>query len=460
MTQTNQDIQAKLERLDAMLEEDRDKHIYRLDRSAFTDEELFDLEMKYIFEGNWVFLAHESQLPNANDFLTVQVGRQPVVITRDRAGQLHGLINTCTHRGAILARHKKGNRSSFTCPFHGWTFSNAGKLLKVKDQNPDAGYPESFNCKGSHDLVKLGAFENYRGFLFGSINPDVLPLAEHLGEAARIIDMIVDQAPEGIEVLRGASTYTFDGNWKLQAENGADGYHVSAVHWNYAATTGRRSADGKVDTVKAMNAGKWAQQGGGSYSFKHGHLVLWTNWSNPEDRPLYSKRAEWIEKFGEARADWMLRKSRNLCLYPNVYLMDQFSSQIRVVRPISPNKSEATIYCIAPKGEAPEARQRRLRQYEDFFNATGMATPDDLEEFRSCQRGFEARAVKWNDMCRGSTHWVEGPDENADLIGLKPELSGIKTEDEGLYTVQHKYWLEVMKKAYLAEHNAQQNGDR
>ena len=73
--------------------------------------------------------------------------------------------------------------------------------------------------------------------------------------------MIVDQSPEGIEVLRGASTYTFDGNWKLTAENGADGYHVSSVHWNYAATTSRRSADGKVDTVKAMNAGKWAQAG-------------------------------------------------------------------------------------------------------------------------------------------------------------------------------------------------------
>ena len=281
----------------------------------------------------------------------------------------------------------------------------------------------------------------------------MLPLEEYLGEAAKIIDMIVDQSPEGIEVLRGTSTYTFDGNWKLTAENGADGYHVSSVHWNYAATTSRRSADGKVDTVKAMNAGKWAQQGGGSYSFKHGHLLLWTNWSNPEDRPLASKRDEWVEKFGEARADWMLGRSRNLCLYPNVYLMDQFSSQIRVVRPIAVNKSEVTIYCIAPKGEAPESRERRLRQYEDFFNATGMATPDDLEEFRSCQRGYEARAVRWNDMSRGATHWIKGPDATADLIGLKPEMSCIKTEDEGLYIGQHEYWLQTMKKAYEAERN-------
>jgi benzoate/toluate 1,2-dioxygenase alpha subunit len=121
------------------------------------------------------------------------------------------------------------------------------------------------------------------------------------------------------------------------------------------------------------------------------------------------------------------------------------------LRPISVDKTEATIYCIAPKGEAPEARARRLRQYEDFFNATGMATPDDLEEFRSCQQGFNARAVKWNDMTRGATHWVQGADENAKVIGLAPELSGLKTEDEGLYVVQHQYWLEAMKKAAEAE---------
>ncbi len=455
MTQTTQDSQLKISKLEAMLEEDPAKQVYRIDRAAFTDQELFELEMKYIFEGNWIFMAHESQIPNPNDYYTLYVGRQPVIITRDKNGQLHAMANTCTHRGATLARHKKGNKSSFTCPFHGWTFNNAGKLLKVKDQNPDAGYPECFNKEGSHDLVKLGAFESYRGFLFGSLNPDVVPLVEHLGEATKIIDMIVDQAPDGIEVLRGSGAYTFDANWKLQAENGADGYHVTATHWNYAATQGRRTTDGKVDTIKAMSAGGWARQGGGSYSFKNGHMLLWTNWANPEDRPLWGKRAEWVEKFGEARADWMLRKSRNLCLYPNVYLMDQFSSQIRVLRPLSVDKTEAVIYCIAPKGEAPEARQRRLRQYEDFFNATGMATPDDLEEFRSCQHGFNARIVKWNDMTRGATHWVQGPDENADLIGLKPELSGVKTEDEGLYVMQHQYWVEVMKKAILAE---QENG--
>jgi len=147
----------------------------------------------------------------------------------------------------------------------------------------------------------------------------------------------------------------------------------------------------------------------------------------------------------------MVQRSRNLCLYPNVYLMDQFSSQIRTYRPLAVDKTEVTIYCIAPKGEAPEARARRIRQYEDFFNASGMATPDDLEEFRACQMSYQARRAPWNDMSRGAQHWITGADDAADAIGLKPLLSGARTEDEGLFVVQHKYWQETMQRAVAAE---------
>ena len=448
---------SKLKSIDEFLIEDKEKGDYRLDRSAFTDKDLFDLEMKYIFEGNWIYLAHESQIPNINDYYSTYIGSQPIFISRNRQGELNALMNACSHRGAQLCRHKRGNKATFTCPFHGWTFNNSGKLLKVKDPE-EAGYPGCFNKQGSHDLKKVPKFESYRGFLFGSLNENVPSLKDFLGEAAKIIDMIVDQSAEGLEVLKGASTYTFNGNWKLQAENGADGYHVSAVHWNYAATTNHRKEQEAIreDNIKAMDAGKWGKQGGGFYSFDHGHMLLWTKWANPQDRPNFPRHQEFTDKFGKPVADWMIERSRNLCLYPNVYLMDQFGSQIRLLRPLAVDKTEVTIYCIAPKGESPEARSRRIRQYEDFFNVSGMATPDDLEEFRACQVGFAAKAVKWNDMCRGAEHWVEGADEAAKEIGLKPTLSGLKTEDEGLYTVQHRYWLETMKKAVAQEQELEQ----
>jgi len=426
-------------RLQTAVVDDPATGTFRCRRDVFTDPDLFDLEMKHIFEANWVYLAHESQIPDANDYFTTVIGRQPIIITRDKTGQLNAVINACAHRGAMLCRRKHGNKGSFTCQFHGWTFANTGKLLKVKDGR-NADYPEAFNTGGSHDLTKVARFESYRGFLFGSLNPDVPALEDWLGSTRVIIDQMVDQAPEGLEVLRGNSSYVYDGNWKLQMENGADGYHVSAVHWNYAATTGRRQAD----ATKAVDPDGWSKSVGGVYGFDHGHILLWTRLLNPEVRPVYAHRAELEQRLGAERAAPILTQTRNLCLYPNVYLMDQFSTQIRVVRPIAVDRTEVTIYCFAPKGESDAERALRIRQYEDFFNVSGMGTPDDLEEFRSCQTAYAGAGELWNDLSRGATHWIAGPDDNAKAMGLEPILSGSRSEDEGLFVRQHEYWARTL----------------
>ncbi|WP_028716746.1 Rieske 2Fe-2S domain-containing protein [Paracoccus sp. J39] len=428
------------------VQDDKEAGLYRCRRDIFTNEDLFALEMKHIFEGNWVYLAHESQIPEPNDYCTTWIGRQPVVITRDKTGTLHAVINACAHKGAMLCRRKQGNKGSFTCPFHGWTFSNTGKLLKVKDAKTTQ-YPEQFGKDGSHDLTRVARFESYRGFLFGSLNADVAPLEEFLGETTIIIDQIVDQAPEGLEVLRGNSSYIYDGNWKLQMENGCDGYHVSTVHWNYATTMDRRSETG----TKAVDANSWSKSVAGVYGFENGHILLWTNTKNPEVRPVWNRREDLVARLGEEKAGFIVNQTRNLCLYPNVFLMDQFSTQIRVVRPLSVDKTEVTIFCFAPKGESAEDRAHRIRQYEDFFNVSGMGTSDDLEEFRACQTAYAGSLALWNDMSRGAPLWIDGPDENARRMGLKPLLSGERSEDEGLFVCQHEYWAGVMRDALAAE---------
>ncbi|KKW92049.1 MULTISPECIES: Rieske 2Fe-2S domain-containing protein [Sphingobium] len=445
-----------IDRIAGAVVEDPARGIYRCRRDVFTDPALFDLEMKHIFEGNWVFLAHESQIPEPNDYFTTWIGRKPVVVTRDKGGELHALINACAHRGAMLCRRKHGNKGSFTCPFHGWTFNNGGKLLKVKD-GKTGDYPGSFNTEGSHDMTRLAKFENYRGFLFGSLNADVPSLEEHLGGARAVIDQIADAAPEGLEVLRGNSSYTFDGNWKLQMENGADGYHVSSVHWNYSATMGRRNYE--AEGTRTVDANGWSKSVGGVYAFENGHILLWTNLLNPEVRPIHAHAQELEARLGRERAAPIVGQTRNLCLYPNVYLMDQFSTQIRVVRPISVDKTEVTIYCFAPKGESAAERTLRIRQYEDFFNVSGMGTPDDLEEFRACQTGYAGADDLWNDLSRGAVHWIDGPDENALATGLKPILSGDRSEDEGLFVRQHEYWAQALIAAIRQSESAERMGE-
>ena len=434
------------EYVESLLQHDVAKGLYRHKRESFTNPDLFELEMKYIFENNWIYLAHESQITELNDYFTTYIGRQSIFISRNKEGELNAFINACSHRGAQLCRYKKGNKTTYTCPFHGWTFNNSGKLLKVKD-GKGAGYPEGFNTNGSHDLKKVARFESYKGFLFGSLNPDSSSLEEYLGDTVKIIDQMVDQSEFGLEVVKGSSTYTYDANWKLQMENGADGYHVSSVHWNYVATMGNRKEEG----VQAVDPNGWSKSVGGVYGFENGHMLLWTKMLNPEVRPLYSQLDRLNSTLGEEKTNFIINETRNLALYPNVYLMDQFSTQIRVLRPIAVNKTEVTIYCFAPKNEPAADRALRLRQYEDFFNVTGMGTPDDLEEFRSCQESYLSKAMPWNDVSRGAEHWVYGPDEHADAMGINPKISGNRSEDEGLFLMQHHYWAETMKKALDSE---------
>ena len=426
--------------------DDAEAGIYRANRRIFTDEEIFELEMTHIFEGNWIYLAHESQLAEPGDYFTTYIGPPA---GRDHPRQATAsctaLINACAHRGAMICRRKTDNRTTLTCPFHGWTFRNDGTLLKVKD-------PRRRRLPGHLQHRRLARPDQGRAVrrataasCSAASTPTSLPLRSTSATPPRCIDMLVDQSPDGLEVLRGSSTYTYDGNWKVQAENGADGYHVTATHWNYAATT----SPAQHRRVQERDQGARRRQLG---QVRRRLLVVPARPPVPVDlggqpagpAAVGPAARSSKEKYGEAKGDFMVKGSRNLCLYPNVYIMDQFSTQIRHFRPIAPDKTEVTIYCIAPKGESAEARARRIRQYEDFFNASGMATPDDLEEFRSCQLTFRATAAPWNDMSRGAEHWLEGPDEVAeDARHGRGVSAGVKNEDEGLYPVQHGYWLQT-----------------
>ncbi len=422
---------------------------FGVSRAMFTDHELYELEMEHIFEGNWVYMCHESQIPKPRDFISGWIGRKPVVITRNTKGELGGFVNVCAHRGATVCREKRGNRGVFTCPFHGWVYDASGKLLDIREEK-GAGYPFELN-KNSYGLKPVARVESYRGFVFASLIPDVASLESYLGGSAYFLDLVTDQAPNGIEVLRGSSTYTYNGNWKLQMENGADGYHVASVHANYVAVVQQRETGVSKHGLQTLTpGGVGSKRPGGFYAFENGHVVLWSQRGDPRASPNFPMQEELIGKYGEDRAFWMLGRSRNLGLYPNLFLMDSMSTQIRHFRPTGPETTEVTSYCFAPVGEPAESRSRRLRQFEDFYNASGMATPDDLAEFQGVQEGHRATPAAWNDLSRGASHWVQGPDELAKKSGFYAMMSGAKIEDEGLFIVQHQAWQQRMATAITA----------
>jgi len=422
---------------------------YKVARDIFTDRELFDLEMELIFEKTWIFACHESQIPNPNDFFTMKAGRQPMIITRDAKGELHALVNACMHRGATLTRVRKGNQSTFTCPFHAWCYKSNGSLVKVK---APAEYPEDFD-KATRGLRKA-LISSYKGFVF--INLDTTStqsLEEFLDDAKIGFDMMAAQSKTGeLEVLPGASSYTYDGNWKLQNENGLDGYHVSTVHYNYVATVQQRQQQEAAKSGSKSKTLDYSKLGAGDsetddgwFAFRNGHTILFSDMPNPEVRPGYaSVMPRLVEEYGQARAEWMMHRLRNLNVYPSLFFMDQISSQLRVVRPVAWNKTEIHSFCLGVKGESDADRENRIRQFEDFFNVSGMGTPDDLVEFREAQIGFEGRAEKWNDISRGCENWTTEPTDNTKALGISPVINGTEITQEGLYVNQHSTWQKYM----------------
>ncbi len=433
----------------ARLVDDRaDEGHFSVRREIFTDPEVFELEMRHIFEGTWLFLGLASQAPKPHDFFTTWAGRQPVVVMRDAKGRLGAFFNTCRHRGAILCHTEQGNAKYHVCHYHGWAYDSSGRNIDIKDHKHGC-YAQPFECQ-DHGLAPLARFAEYRGFLFGSANADVPSLEEYLGDTRKFLDLIVDQSPHGTELLPGSSTYVFKGNWKLQVENCTDLYHVTSTHQSFMNIVSRRNSglsDNRLKTIDFSAMGR-ADVVRGSFTFRYGHAVSWGSNPTPEARPLHAQIDALRERVGPTISRWMLG-SRNLTVYPNLQLADNASTQLRIIRPLAADRTEMKIYCLAPVGESDAAREFRLRQYEDFFNATGMATPDDTVTYEDCQAGYAARNVEWQQgYARGAGAVGRGPDEHARELAIRPETSvagPAGLADETVFHAGYREWLRLMK---------------
>ena len=431
----------------SMVDDRVDEGMFRIDRSIYTDEAVFDAEMDNIFESSWIFLCHENQIARHGDYFATEMGRQPVFISRQEDDSIGCFINACSHRGALLTPLKQGNAKVLTCRFHGWSYNCAGRCLLIKNQ--DTGFPEEGFDRTHFNLRPIAKLENYRGFIFGSLSEDVPTLAEHLGPAAKWIDLLADQSTEGLEVVPGSSTYVIRGNWKLQAENGVDGYHVSTVHRVFASTIVNRQAKEEHTGMKKTEAGRITGQViSRGYDLGGGHMSICAQHTTPEVRPIYERRDELRGRLPEADVDWILNRGRNLYLFPNMLLMDNPSTQIRLMKPVSAGMVEVTVYCVAPIGESKDARAARLRKFEDFYLTAGMATSDDVAALEDCHDGSFAYASKWNEFNRGLSEMIEGGDEDAKTLGFEPATTSMDWDHETLFHGMYRQWRKLMTNGY------------
>ena len=372
-----------------------DPREFRIHGTVYTDPAVFETEMDRVFAAHWVYVGHTSELPATGDYKTVLVGGQPLIVSRHEDGQLYALYNRCRHRGAVVCRQERGHSNFFRCRYHNWVYANNGDLIGMAQST---GYPDEFP-REEYGLVRVPRLQSYRGLLFANLAGDGPSLEEHLAPVRRYIDYWLGRSPmEDVEVVLPPHRYEYPGNWKLQAENGYDGYHGNYVHLSWQRVL-QLSKEGTVDDIQQY------RQAGCTRGLANGHGVL----ERPGSlNPNASWTARMMERFPEYAQAMHARfgdpeimeisARRNIFVFPNLYLFD---THIRIIVPKAPDRTEVQLYVYNLQGVPERINESRLRGHERFYGPAGFGAPDDIEVFTEVQTGVHAQGHQWNLLNRG-----------------------------------------------------------
>ncbi len=201
---------------------DRLDDFLEYDLSIYSCEDTARLERARIFQRVPMMAAHASQIAEPGQFITLQLNSSSVLLTRKADGSVGAYLNVCRHRGSRLVDVEAGQRNRFTCPYHGWTYTNDGALRGI-------GFADSFGMKpcAEKNLVSLPVEERH-GFIWVVEDPQgAIDVAAHLGPG-------MDQAlaEYGLDQYHHYRSHVFDfpQNWKVMMDGLIDGYHVQFLH--------------------------------------------------------------------------------------------------------------------------------------------------------------------------------------------------------------------------------------
>jgi phenylpropionate dioxygenase-like ring-hydroxylating dioxygenase large terminal subunit len=367
----------------------------RVHSSLYRDPALYAEEIERIFYKTWIWVAHASAIPNANDYVTTHIGPQPVIVNRDKAGTVRVMVNRCRHRAATICENRRGNAPGFVCPYHAWTYGTDGSL---KGMPLPKGYKD-FDKK-DFGLVQLRV-EQYNGMIFATFNQDAPPLDEFLGRAKPWIDLFMKQGGGYPVKVLGEHKFTFPGNWKIQLENTTDAYHFPIVHKSFLT-----SLDGATEELFSfMDAGGYVEDLGNGHSVMVMIPELVDLDENLKD-DFPERFADIAEELRKNHDDLAVRRivraiggtGFNLNLFPNAACSMAF---FRILRPLSVEETEIRHVAIGMDGGPEIANQARLRLHEHFQGPMGFGTPDDAEAWERVQRGASGPATSWIMVNRG-----------------------------------------------------------
>jgi phenylpropionate dioxygenase-like ring-hydroxylating dioxygenase large terminal subunit len=384
----------------------------KIHRSLYTDPVLFEEEMARIWGQAWIYIGHESQVPNAGDYFTTNINHNiPVVMVRGEDNHVRVLHNRCGHKGAKVVEKRSGHaRSAFRCAYHGWSYRHDGTLLKIPNEKgyDNTGFDAQDPC---YSMQPLAQYNSYRGFVFATLSPHAPDLLAWMGGAKDCFDNLCDRAPEGeVEVAGGVLRYEHECNWKFILENLNDTMHPMVVHQSvvqsaraYISTlpeeaTRERS---EAEIILPFGSSYTAFEHSGITGFPYGHHYDGGKTSIHADYSVDPEyHAAMVKAYGEERTREIYGfNTHNVLFYPSLTIKCAVQN-IRVIRPISVNRFVVETWSFRLKG-APESMLKRTLLYSRLINSSmGMVGPDDLEVYRRTQEGLASPSNDWVEFHR------------------------------------------------------------
>jgi phenylpropionate dioxygenase-like ring-hydroxylating dioxygenase large terminal subunit len=367
-----------------------------IDRKIFSDPAIYRMELERVFARCWLYLGHETQIPNPGDFITTYMGEDPVIVCRGRDQKIRAFLNVCRHRGNRVCRLDQGNADSFTCSYHGWTYGNDGSLIGVPYFKEY--YYGELN-KESLGLIPVPLVDRYKGLVFGNLDPAAPSLSDYLGDMAWYLDIILDRREGGTELIGGTHKWTISANWKLAAENFVgDMYHTGSTHAS-AVKSGFSGSQSGNRYSPALSSGFQISLPAG-----HGLGARWISGGDaavgapaPEVAAyLRDTHAEAERRLGPVRAGMM--SPVHGTAFPTFSFLHG-THTIRVWHPKGPDKFEVWAWCIVDREAPPEVKEAIRLHYLRRFSPAGTWEQDDSDNWiqaTDTSRGVMARTVPAN----------------------------------------------------------------
>ena len=353
-----------------------------VDRRIFSDEAIYREELERIFARAWNFICHESQLPETGRYFKSYIGEDEVIAVRDRAGTIQVLLNSCPHRGNTICRAEQGKTASFLCSYHGWNFDLDGRLVGMPGETQF--YKDSID-KSQWGLMRAAQVENYRGFVFATLDSSAPPLADYLGWVGRLgIDMLASQGD--VQVVEGIQKNRLQCNWKLAVDNLYDWYHVKVTHGT-AMRLGYLSEESMAPDDQMVILGEYGHGIGGP-GISEEQLKDFETRMGRGESPEH-----WFDLQAGRRLDPVKRErlgpvgSRSFG-HPNIFpnLWVTLTRQLCLRIPRGPAETELWWFTLLPAHLDEEQRRFAMFMANHTFGPAGLLEQDDGENWSHSTR--------------------------------------------------------------------------